>query len=198
MIMTTETEVQHSTTSGTSGASADPRSSFLGAVLATLERVARRTGRGLSQPRVRTVVIGAALIIVGALIVGHSFWTFPLIAVGVVLILVAWVGSRLEGRLLIEWGDSGAGVEMSARVKSAAARTDATVALPSSEGSGVSGAGEVIDGEAHTMELNPAELRAILAAVDAQAAARDGQATQDGQPARDGQPAPAAAAGPAS
>ncbi len=85
----------------------------------TLERLARWTVALLARPRARTVVVGVGLILVGALWVTHSFWTFPIVLVGILMVIVAWVGSRLEGRFAVEWNEAGAGFELRARFRAA-------------------------------------------------------------------------------
>ncbi|HET9075250.1 MAG TPA: hypothetical protein VFN48_11790 [Solirubrobacteraceae bacterium] len=163
----------------------------------------RWSGARLVQPRPRTIAVGVVLILVGTLVASNSFWTFPLILVGVLMIVVAWVGGRLQGRFAIEWGEEGAGIELNARLRAPApvpARltpgsapptpgppgTTATTAVsdpPETTAStavlhppSVVGPVETIDGEAHTMELDARELRALVAAIEAQAAALEGSA----------------------
>ena len=152
-----------------------------------LERILRWTGTKLIQPRPRTVVVGVLLILVGTLAVSNSFWTFPLILVGVLMIVVAWVGGRLEGRFAIEWGEAGAGIELTARLRApspvrlqitpgASSPAITASATPSRPVGGTAqdpapAAVETVEGEAHTMELDARELRALVAAIEAQAAA---------------------------
>jgi hypothetical protein len=173
--MTTETEVKQEENPSADSVVRE-RTSDVGTKLWHLtERIARWTGRQLSRSRVRTFVVGVALILVVALFVGHSFWTAPLVIIGVLMIIVAWVGSRLEGRFAIEWSEFGTGFEMHARFKSSnvpAPQLDSAPAPVSGPklGQGHAQAEEddhdVIDGEAHTMEIPVEELRALVAALE--------------------------------
>jgi hypothetical protein len=170
--MTTETEVKQE--ENPSADSVVPeRTSDVGMKLLHLaERVARWFGSQLCRSRVRTFVVGAVLIVVAALFVGHSFWTAPLVIIGVLMIIVAWVGSRLEGRFAIEWSELGTGFEMHARFRSSSARPEQInpVEAPAPGAKLGQGDGEadddVIDGEAHTMEIPVEELRALVAAIE--------------------------------
>ncbi len=71
-----------------------------------------------SHPRVRLGVTGVVLILLGGLGAIDSMWTLPLVIVGAVMVVVAWIGSRLNGRFAIEWGDSGTQLEFRARIDS--------------------------------------------------------------------------------
>jgi hypothetical protein len=131
------------------------------------------------------VVVGIALIVFGAFLINHSVWTFPLVIIGAIMIIVAWVGTRLEGRFGIEWSDGGAGFEMRARFRpalelqvraphlpAAPAPFPATT-MPSTSTSTDTQPredpavdAEVIEGEAHTIEIDVEELRALVAAAE--------------------------------
>ena len=149
-----------------------PAARFAVAVLHVAERIVRWSGHQLMRPRARTFVVGVVLILIAALFVGHSFWTAPLVIIGVVMIIVAWVGSRLEGRFAIEWSELGTGFEMHARFKSANARPQlAGPGAPAPEAPHVAKRSvddddDVIEGEAHTMEIPAEELRALVAALE--------------------------------
>ncbi len=149
---------------------------FASAVWELVERSARWAGNQLMRSRIRTLVVGVVLILIAILFVAHSFWTAPLVIVGIVMIVVAWVGSRLEGRFAIEWSEMGTGFEMHARFKSSNAPTSPTVLTApeaTGDGAGVGAIGhgadaedDVIEGEAHTMEIPAEELRALVAALE--------------------------------
>jgi hypothetical protein len=151
-----------------------------------LERVGRWTAALLSRPRAKTLIIGAALILVGAIIVTHSAWTLPLVLVGIIMVIVAWMGSRFEGRLVVEWSEAGAGFELRARVKPASV-TGAPLALSAPHRGGAGAATsiatdaaaasaldaakatveaveavETIEGTAHTEEIDAIELRRLV------------------------------------
>ncbi len=86
----------------------------------------------------------------------RSVWTFPLVIVGALMVAIAWIGHRLEGRFAVEWGQTGTQLAFRATIKAADRGHDA--AMPA--------AVQTIDGEAHTVELDLAELKALIAAVE--------------------------------
>jgi len=96
---------------------AQPVAKLKASLAAPLERFGRWIGTTVSRPKVRTVLVGVALILIGTLLVTHSFWTFPIVGVGVLMVVVAWVGSRLEGSFSLDWGELGAGFELRAHFK---------------------------------------------------------------------------------
>jgi hypothetical protein len=133
----------------------------LGAVLDRLENV-------LTHRAARLAGTGVILLVVAAVLLPNSVWTLPLVIVGVLMVLVAWIGSRLNGHCLIKWGESGTQVDFHAELTSARQRqapsrrpTIAAVAAPADPG--------VIDGEAHTVEIDIGELKALIAAAEADA-----------------------------
>ncbi len=81
-----------------------------------------RAGTALSRPPVRLAATGVLLLLVAILFLSSSVWTLPLIIVGVLMVLVAWVGSRLRGHILLEWGETGAQLDFHAEVASARQR----------------------------------------------------------------------------
>jgi hypothetical protein len=132
----------------------------------------------LIKPKARVVVVGILLIVFGAFVIDHSVWTFPMVVIGAIMIIVAWVGTRLEGRFGIEWGDGGAGFEMRARFRPAlemrAKAPHLTVPAPASSTSTDTQPrttpapveDDVIEGEAHTIEIDVEELKALVAAAE--------------------------------
>jgi hypothetical protein len=116
---------------------------------------------------VRLTVTGVILLVVGGLLVTSSVWTLPLVIAGALMVVVAWVGGRLDGRFAIEWGEAGTQVEFRAEIKPAQS------ARPALARDGVARAlaeepedADVVDGEAHTVEIEVAELRALIAAAE--------------------------------
>jgi len=126
----------------------------------------------LSRPRVRLTVTGLVLLLIGGLVVTSSVWTLPLVIIGALMVVIAWVGYRLDGRFAIEWGDAGTQLEFRAKIKAA---QPAQPALPQNS-SGMHYLArtaepepedaEVVEGEAHTVEIDVAELKALIAAAE--------------------------------
>jgi len=131
--------------------------------------LAHGLGKRLSRPRMQLALIGALLLAIAGLVVTGSAWTAPLFITGGLMIVTAWVGSRLDGRLALEWGASGAKLEFWAQINSAGrqprravpAVTVARLAdlLPEDA--------QVIEGEAHTGEIDIAELKTLIALLEA-------------------------------
>jgi hypothetical protein len=134
---------------------------------------------------VRLTVTGAILLSIGALVTTNSVWTLPLVLIGALMVAIAWIGHRLDGRFAVEWGQAGTQLAFRAQIKPARAALPAGVQTPSSSeqrphADGRSGAGDdpdagvvdppdadVVEGEAHTVEIDVADLRALLAAAEA-------------------------------
>jgi hypothetical protein len=119
------------------------------------------------RPRVRVALLGGGLLLLGGLIMTSSVWTLPLVIAGVVMVVMAWVGHRLDGRFVIEWGDAGTQVMLRATIKPPSHHAPA---LPAA----TEDAAGVIEGEAHTVEIDVAELKALIAQAE-QVEARGGQ-----------------------
>jgi hypothetical protein len=134
----------------------------------------------LMRPRVRLSVIGATLLLAGALVMANSVWTLPLVVGGALMVAVAWIGRRLEGRFAVEWGESGTQLAFNATIK-APPRAPETPALdqpaaetePAPAPESDTGSSDVIEGEAHTVEINVGELKALIAAAEAADAPSD-------------------------
>jgi hypothetical protein len=174
----------------------DKRSTSRASLVALLERLGRWTVALLARPRVRTVLVGVVLIIIGAFFIEHSVWTFPIVIVGILMVVVAWVGNRLEGRFAVEWSEAGTGFEMRARFKSATpllsapplpapAHTVSTTTVTTTRPAAVTEIpdadtvdDDTIEGEAHTVEIDAEELRALVQAAE-QLAARESATTSD-------------------
>lgn len=78
-----------------------------------------RAGTALSRPPVRLAATGVLLLLVAIVFLSSSVWTLPLIIAGALMVVVAWVGSRLRGHILLEWGETGAQLDFHAEVASA-------------------------------------------------------------------------------
>jgi hypothetical protein len=148
--------------------------------------------RWLLQPRVRLTVAGAALLLIGALMMANSVWTLPLVIVGALMVAVAWIGSRLEGRFALQWGANGTELAFRARIRPPEPVRPALAASPPEapespdppwERDAPPDSPDVIDGEARTVEIEVAELEALIAAAEIgeQERGRDGAAAQAGR-----------------
>jgi hypothetical protein len=108
-------------------------------------------------------VTGVILLAAGGMFVTSSVWTLPLVIAGALMVAIAWVGHRLDGRLAVEWGEEGAQLEFRATIKpiepTRLALPEASAALDPEEA-------EVVEGEAHTVEIEVAELKALIAAAE--------------------------------
>jgi hypothetical protein len=128
-----------------------------------------RMGTALSRPPVRLAATGVVLLLIAILLVPSSVWTLPLAIVGALMVLIAWIGSRLRGHVRVEWGETGARVDFHAEVAAARHRS----AVPAAQRRPVIAAvperddDNVIEGEAHTVEIDLGELKALIAAAEA-------------------------------
>ena len=128
----------------------------------------------LIRPRVRLSVIGVLLLLIGVLVMANSVWTLPLVIAGALMVVIAWIGHRLEGRFAVQWGDAGTQLAFRATIKpaqappEAAARISPPAARPASapELTPAPEPDDFIDGEAHTIEIDVAELKALIAAAE--------------------------------
>jgi hypothetical protein len=153
------------TAATSSGPPAEPRPSQWPARRAAFGRASQRA---LSHARVRLTLLGLLLILLAAVVVTDSAWTAPLIVVGVLTLVVAWFGSRLDGRLVLEWGKSGATFELRAEVNPPEHPTQRVPSLAVARRLGtVPDDAEVIEGSAHTVEIDVAELKALIALAEA-------------------------------
>jgi hypothetical protein len=111
-------------------------------------------------------LIGLLLLLLGGLVLTSSMWTLPLVIVGAVMVLIAWIGSRLDGRFAVEWGASGTQLELRAQIKAAKPERPAlSRTVPVAPGFEPEDA-DVVEGEAHTVEIDVAELKALIAAAE--------------------------------
>jgi hypothetical protein len=146
---------------------------------ARLSNFAAWLGGYLRSPRTRLGVVGVILLLVGVLWITNSVWTLPLIVVGIVMVIIAWVGSRLDGRFAVEWGAGGTQLEFRAQIK-APAPVAPKIRLsppPPAHPQSLRRASraeiensDVIEGEGHTVEIDVAELKTLIRAAEAKEA----------------------------
>jgi hypothetical protein len=130
--------------------------------------------RWLMRPRVRLCVTGVTLLLIGGLLLTNSVWTLPLVIVGALMVAIAWMGHRLEGRFAVEWGETGTELAFRASIKASHPELESSSARSLSAGTPARGAAvpvkaepeAVIEGEAHTVEIDVAELKALIAAAE--------------------------------
>ena len=143
--------------------------------------------RQLGRPRTRLAVIGVVLLVVAVLGIVSSVWTLPLVIVGALMVLVAWIGARLDGRFAIEWGETGTQLEFRAQIKAPPPARPAIAPSPAGPPAvrvptiAQFSDPEVIEGEGHTVEIDVAELKALIASAEAREAR--GATTTSGEPA---------------
>jgi hypothetical protein len=122
-------------------------------------------------------VIGVVLLLVGGLLMSNSVWTLPLVLIGALMVLVAWIGHRLDGRFAVEWGEGGTQLAFRAQIKAPqpslpAAPAEAATPQPQQPTAATHTAAtntvdaDIVEGEAHTVEIDVAELKALLAAAE--------------------------------
>jgi len=126
----------------------------------------------LMRPRVRVTVTGVILLLVGGLLVTSSVWTLPLMIVGALMVVIAWIGRRLEGRFVVEWGEEGTQLECRAKIKAPQTarpvlpRTSSTSRYLETGSEPEPQDAEVVEGEAHTVEIEVGALNALIAAAE--------------------------------
>ncbi len=134
----------------------------------------------LMRPRVRLTLTGVLLLLVGGLIANNTVWTLPLVIVGALMVAVAWIGHRLEGRFAVEWGEAGTELAFKATIKPPQPTTETpalAVTAPARRIALSRASDDVIEGEAHTVEINVTELKALIAAAEAAEAPESGDAS---------------------
>jgi hypothetical protein len=139
---------------------------------AWLRTVASGFSELLARPRLRLIVTGAILLLIGGLLVPNSVWTLPVVIIGGLMVAIGWVGGRLDGRFAVEWGQSGTQLEFRARI-AAPPHERPLLPRPSSPPrahEGIPGPTshdpEIIEATAHTVELDLAELEALIVAAE--------------------------------
>ena len=130
--------------------------------------VARAAQRALARPRVQLTVLGCVLLLLAAFLVTGSAWTAPLAIAGILALVVAWFGSRLDGRLMLEWGESGVTFELKTDINAPEYPTQRVESLAIPRRLDVaSGGAIVVERSAATVEINIAELKALIALAEA-------------------------------
>ncbi len=142
---------------------------------ARAESAAKAIQEWVTRPRVTLCVVGVVLAF-GGLLLTNSVWTLPLVILGAVMVLVAWIGHRLEGRFAVEWGKTGTELAFRATVKPARPELPIVAASaaepqPPAADSPRPPEDNVIEAEAHTVEVDVGELKALIAAVEAEPSA---------------------------
>jgi hypothetical protein len=146
--------------------------------VATIQTLTRDVYRWLLRPRVRLTVTGLMLLFIGAVFASSSVWTLPFVIAGALMVAIAWLGSRIEGHFTVEFGGDGTQFHCGARVKPhpALVPSSATPSLqsaarepqPEPAAAAVAAAAvpdaDVVEGTAHTVEIEVAELEALIAA----------------------------------
>jgi hypothetical protein len=135
------------------------------------DRLAQATATAhawLMRPRVRLSVTGVLLLLIGVLLMANSVWTLPLVIAGSLMVVIAWIGHRLEGRFAVEWGHTGTQLAFRATIKPPQQPQDGPlrVSPASHELLGAREVSDIIEGEAHTVEIDVAELKALIAAAE--------------------------------
>jgi hypothetical protein len=122
----------------------------------------------LMRPRVRLSVTGVLLLLIGVLLMANSVWTLPLVIAGSLMVVIAWIGHRLEGRFAVEWGQTGTQLAFRATIKAPQQPREGPLRIPpvSPELVGGREVSDIIEGEAHTVEIDVAELKALIAAAE--------------------------------
>jgi hypothetical protein len=122
----------------------------------------------LMRPRVRLSVTGVLLLLIGVVLMANSVWTLPLVIVGSLMVVIAWIGHRLEGRFAIEWGDTGTQLAFRATIKPPQHPQAGPPRIPPAWHELVRAAEppDIIEGDAHTAEIDVAELKALIAAAE--------------------------------
>ena len=162
---------------------------------AHLSRLAGQLGGHLRSPRTRLCLIGVVLLLAGILWITNSVWTLPLIVIGIVMVVIAWVGSRLDGRFAVEWGTGGTQLEFRAQIKPPppvahpVRLSPIPSAVPSAQLSQLRtqarsepGNDDVIEGEGHTVEIDVAELKTLIRAAEAREAVKDDSGEHNAAP----------------
>jgi hypothetical protein len=130
--------------------------------------VASALQRTLARPKVRLTVLGIALLLLAAFVVTGSAWTAPLAVVGILALVVAWFGSRLDGRLMLEWDESGVTFEFKADINAPRQPPQHIDSLAVTRRlDAVADAPPFIESTATTVEIDVEELKALIALAEA-------------------------------
>lgn len=148
------------------------RSATIADVLHELVRPVARCGHALiERPGLRLAVIGAGLVAAAFELGSGSALSVPLLVVGLVMLVVGVLGSRLRGRFVLDFGPGGMVIEARAEVAPPPQATLAlppkpriTLVTPTPDEPSVYDEDDVIEGHGETIEMDVAQLRRLLAA----------------------------------
>lgn len=133
---------------------------------ARLERILSAAWRELCERRgLRAALVGVVLLLFALYLGGGSALTVPLLIIGAILIAAGLLGPRLSGRLVVEWGPRGTTIDFHTDV--AAAPSAEARPLPALERP--AGPPQVIEGRGETIEIEVAQLEALMAGARPQA-----------------------------
>ena len=135
-------------------------------------RGAGTVAKELSARRgLRVGALGAALIVVAALLGADSALTIPLIIVGSSMAVIGSLGPRLSGRIEMDWGASGMSLDLKAEIAppgtTAVADSGGLVGVVPELQGGRNAEAEVIESTGETIEIEVAELEALMEAAEA-------------------------------
>lgn len=134
---------------------------------------ARRALTELGDRRgLRIVILGAVLVLIALFAGMDSALTIPILIVGGLMIAIGSLGPRLSGRFAIEFGASGTVIEMRTEVTppgTVASEHNRRLPLPATVEQAEAQAdepqdAEVIEGTGETIEIDVAELEALVEA----------------------------------
>ena len=127
----------------------------------SLERILAAAWRELRDRRgLRLTLAGLALLVLAVYLGGGSALTVPLFIVGGMLIAGGLLGPRLSGRLVVEWGPQGTTIDFHTDVASAPQVEAAPPPAPALERP--AGPPQVLEGRGETIEIEVAQLEALM------------------------------------
>jgi hypothetical protein len=133
---------------------------------AQVERILSAAWRELRERRgLRATLVGLALLLFALYLGGGSALTVPLFIVGGILIAAGVLGPRLSGRLVVEWGPQGTMIDFHTDVASAPSAEPAQAAIADRPAA----TPQVIEARGETIEIEVAQLEALVAGARAQA-----------------------------
>lgn len=141
-----------------------------GNVTAAAERLLPHVGHGfarvareLNERRgLRTALLGGLLVVIALILGMNSALTTPFVIAGFLLVAIGSLGPRLSGRMAVEFGASGTVIEMRTEITppgTVASEHNRTLPLPVAVEDTED---EVIEGTGETIEIELAELEALL------------------------------------
>jgi hypothetical protein len=133
---------------------------------AQVERILSAAWRELRERRgLRATLVGLALLLFALYLGGGSALTVPLFIVGGILIAAGVLGPRLSGRLVVEWGPQGTMIDFHTDVAAAPSAEPAQPAIADRPAA----TPQVIEARGETIEIEVAQLEALVAGARAQA-----------------------------